>query len=59
VQAGGVYPGSHLVAGLLDGIAGEAPAFDWPMLTALATVTARLIEWRSVHEARLTDEEVT
>ena len=61
MQAGGVYPGSHLVAGLLDGIAGEAPAFDWPMLTALATatVTARLIEWRSVYEARLTDEEVT
>ena len=32
-----------------------------PMLTAIviATATARLIEWRSVYEARLTDEEVT
>jgi hypothetical protein len=31
-----------------------------PMITTIviATVTARLIEWRSVYEARLTDEEV-
>jgi hypothetical protein len=30
------------------------------MITAIviATATARLIEWRSVYEARLTDEEV-
>ena len=41
-------------------LTGQARAFALPMLTAiiLSTATARLIEWRSVYEARLTDEEV-
>ena len=41
-------------------LTGQARAFALPMITAIviATATARLIEWRSVYEARLTDEEV-
>ena len=51
-------PISSLV--LMMELTGQARAFALPMLTAIviATVTARLIEWRSVYEARLTDEEV-
>jgi chloride channel protein, CIC family len=52
-------PISSLV--LMMELTGQARAFALPMLTAIviATMTARLIEWRSVYEARLTDEEVT
>ena len=41
-------------------LTGHAREFALPMLTAIvvATVTARLIERRSIYEARLTDEEV-
>jgi CIC family chloride channel protein len=51
-------PISSLV--LMMELTGQARAFALPMLTAIviATLTARLIEWRSVYEARLTDEEV-
>jgi chloride channel protein, CIC family len=51
-------PISSLV--LMMELTGQARAFALPMITAIviATVTARLIEWRSVYEARLTDEEV-
>ncbi len=51
-------PISSLV--LMMELTGQARAFALPMLTAIviATATARLIEWRSVYEARLTDAEV-
>jgi CIC family chloride channel protein len=51
-------PISSLV--LMMELTGQARAFALPMLAAIviATATARLIEWRSVYEARLTDEEV-
>ena len=51
-------PISSLV--LMMELTGQARAFALPMITAIviATMTARLIEWRSVYEARLTDEEV-
>jgi chloride channel protein, CIC family len=51
-------PISSLV--LMMELTGQARAFALPMLTAIviATLTARLIEWRSVYEARLSDEEV-
>jgi chloride channel protein, CIC family len=51
-------PISSLV--LMMELTGHARAFVPPMIAAivLATVTARLIEWRSVYEARLTDKEV-
>jgi chloride channel protein, CIC family len=51
-------PISSLV--LMMELTGHARAFAGPMIAGivLATVTARLIEWRSVYEARLTDEEV-
>ena len=51
-------PISSLV--LMMELTGQARAFALPMLAAIviATLTARLIEWRSVYEARLTDEEV-
>jgi chloride channel protein, CIC family len=51
-------PVSSLV--LMMELTGEARAFALPMLTViiLATATARLIERRSIYEARLTDEEV-
>ncbi len=51
-------PVSSLV--LMMELTGEARAFALPMLTAIivATATARLIERRSIYEARLTDEEV-
>jgi chloride channel protein, CIC family len=51
-------PISSLV--LMMELTGQARAFALPMLTAIviATMTARLFEWRSVYEARLTDEEV-
>ena len=51
-------PISSLV--LMMELTGQARAFALPMLTAIviATATARLIEWRSIYEARLTDEEV-
>jgi CIC family chloride channel protein len=51
-------PISSLV--LMMELTGQARAFALPMITAIviATVTARLIERRSVYEARLTDEEV-
>ena len=51
-------PVSSLV--LMMELTGQARAFALPMITAIviATATARLIEWRSVYEARLTDEEV-
>jgi chloride channel protein, CIC family len=41
-------------------LTGQAREFALPMLTAIvvATVTARLIERRSIYEARLSDEEV-
>jgi H+/Cl- antiporter ClcA len=41
-------------------LTGQARGFALPMITAIviATATARLVEWRSVYEARLTDEEV-
>ena len=49
-------PISSLV--LMMELTGEARAFALPMLTVivLATATARLIEWRSIYEARLSDE---
>jgi CIC family chloride channel protein len=51
-------PISSLV--LMMELTGHARAFAEPMIAAivLATATARLIEWRSVYEARLTDEDV-
>jgi chloride channel protein, CIC family len=51
-------PISSLV--LMMELTGQARAFALPMLTAIviATGTARLIEWRSIYEARLTDAEV-
>jgi CIC family chloride channel protein len=51
-------PISSLV--LMMELTGQARAFALPMLTAIviATGTARLIEARSIYEARLTDEEV-
>ena len=51
-------PISSLV--LMMELTGQARAFALPMLTAIviATAIARLIEWRSVYEARLSDEEV-
>ncbi len=51
-------PISSLV--LMMELTGHARDFSLPMIAAivLATATARLIEWRSVYEARLTDEEV-
>jgi H+/Cl- antiporter ClcA len=51
-------PISSLV--LMMELTGHARAFALPMIAAivLATATARLIEWRSVYEAQLTDEEV-
>lgn len=51
-------PISSLV--LMMELTGHARAFALPMLTAIvvATATSRLIEWRSVYEARLSDEEV-
>ena len=51
-------PISSLV--LMMELTGQARAFALPMLTAIviATATSRLIEWRSVYEARLTDAEV-
>jgi CIC family chloride channel protein len=51
-------PISSLV--LMMELTGHARAFAAPMIAGivLATATARLIEWRSVYEARLTDEEV-
>jgi CIC family chloride channel protein len=51
-------PISSLV--LMMELTGQARAFALPMLTAIivATATARLIERRSIYEARLTDEEV-
>jgi chloride channel protein, CIC family len=51
-------PISSLV--LMMELTGQARAFAVPMITAIvvATATARLIEWRSVYEARLTDPEV-
>ncbi len=51
-------PISSLV--LMMELTGQARAFALPMLTTIviATATARLIEWRSVYEARLSDAEV-
>ena len=51
-------PISSLV--LMMELTGHARDFALPMIAAIviATATARLIEWRSVYEARLTDEEV-
>ena len=51
-------PLSSLV--LMMELTGEARAFALPMLTAIivATATARSVEWRSIYEARLSDEEV-
>ncbi len=51
-------PISSLV--LMMELTGQARAFALPMLTmiVIATATARLIEWRSIYEARLTDEQV-
>jgi chloride channel protein, CIC family len=51
-------PISSLV--LMMELTAHARDFALPMIAAiaLATATARLIEWRSVYEARLTDEEV-
>jgi H+/Cl- antiporter ClcA len=45
---------------LMMELTGQARAFALPMLVAIivATVTARSVEWRSIYEARLTDEEV-
>jgi chloride channel protein, CIC family len=45
---------------LMMELTGHARDFALPMIAAIviATTTARLIEWRSVYEARLTDEEV-
>src|SRR5271163_5013545 len=51
-------PISSLV--LMMELTGQARVFALPMLTAIivATATARLIERRSIYEARLTDEQV-
>jgi chloride channel protein, CIC family len=51
-------PISSLV--LMIELTGQARAFALPMLTAIivATATSRLIERRSIYEARLTDDEV-
>jgi CIC family chloride channel protein len=51
-------PVSSLV--LMMEMTGQARAFVLPMLTAIivATATSRLIERRSIYEARLTDEQV-
>jgi CIC family chloride channel protein len=51
-------PLSSLV--LMMELTGQARAFALPMLTAIivATATSRLIERRSIYEARLTDDEV-
>jgi H+/Cl- antiporter ClcA len=51
-------PISSLV--LMMELTGQARAFALPMLTAIivATATSRLMERRSIYEARLTDEEV-
>jgi H+/Cl- antiporter ClcA len=51
-------PISSLV--LMMELTGQARAFVLPMLTVIviATSTARLIEWRSIYEARLSDAEV-
>jgi chloride channel protein, CIC family len=51
-------PISSLV--LMMELTGQARAFALPMLTAIvvATATSRLIERRSIYEARLTDDEV-
>jgi chloride channel protein, CIC family len=51
-------PISSLV--LMMELTGQARAFALPMLATIviATATARLVEWRSVYEARLTDAEV-
>jgi chloride channel protein, CIC family len=51
-------PVSSLV--LMIELRGQARAFALPMLTTIviATATARLVEWRSIYEARLTDEQV-
>ena len=51
-------PISSLV--LMMELTGQARAFALPMLTAIivATATSRLIERRSIYEARLTDEQV-
>ena len=51
-------PVSTLV--LMMELTGQARAFALPMLTAIvvATATSRLIERRSIYEARLTDEQV-
>ncbi len=51
-------PVSSLV--LMMELTGQARAFALPMLTAIivATATSRLIERRSIYEARLTDDEV-
>ena len=45
---------------LMMELTGQARAFALPMLTAIivATATSRLIERRSIYEARLTDEQV-
>jgi H+/Cl- antiporter ClcA len=51
-------PISSLV--LMIELTGQARAFALPMLATIviATATARLVEWRSIYEARLTDAEV-
>ena len=51
-------PISSLV--LMMELTGQARAFALPMLAAIivATATSRLIERRSIYEARLTDEQV-
>ena len=43
---------------LMMELTGQARAFALPMLAAIVIATATLIEWRSIYEARLTDEEV-
>jgi chloride channel protein, CIC family len=45
---------------LMMELTGQARAFALPMLATIvvAIATARVIEWRSIYEARLTDEEV-
>jgi hypothetical protein len=56
-----VCPGS-VTANLVDGrvrISSSTRCPEWVITRPLiATVTARVIEWRSVYEARLTEEEV-
>jgi chloride channel protein, CIC family len=46
--------------GLMMELTGQARASALPMLAVIviATATARLIEWRSIYESRLTNEEV-